>query len=318
MEGSDARFANRESKGRLMATLRPEPKLPDEIIEAAKAGNLVLFIGAGISRMVGHPSWDGFADAVVNQLVKNEVIDHHEKSLINALPDPRKRLSIAKILDEDNGAKVDYKKIFELAEPWCDVYDFINKYDCTFVTTNYDKLIKPTISQGKPETSWRSFKRNDLLNAKLDTRGAVIHLHGCVDDPSSMIVTTKDYLEHYVSDEVPKFLTHLFSTKVVLFLGYGLEETEILEYVLKSSNQKEEPQKRLFILQGFFNAEEPLFNKLKAYYEQSFNAQLIVFPRDHEDYAQQQAIIKKWCDELEFKDLALADKLAALEADLDE
>ena len=318
MEGHDARFANRESKGRLMAALRPEPKLPDEIIEAAKAGNLVLFIGAGISRMAGHPSWDGFADAVVNQLVKNEVIDHHEKSLINALPDPRKRLSIAKILDEDNGSRVDYKKIFELSKPWCDVYDFINKYDCTFVTTNYDKLIKPTLSQGKPETSWRSFKREDLLNAKLDTRGTVIHLHGCVDDPSSMIVTTKDYLEHYVSDEVPKFLTHLFSTKVVLFLGYGLEETEILEYILKSSNQKEEPQKRLFILQGFFNAEEPLFNKLKAYYEQSFNAQLIVFPRDHEDYAQQQAIIKKWCDELEFKDLALADKLAALEAELDE
>ncbi|MBW3694879.1 hypothetical protein EK599_04200 [Vibrio sp. T187] len=317
-ERPDAVLTHKAIKGRLMATLRPEPKLPDEIIEAAKAGNLVLFIGAGISRMVGHPSWDGFADAVVNQLVKNEVIDHHEKSLINALPDPRKRLSIAKILDEDNGAKIDYKKIFELSNPWCNVYDFINKYNCTFVTTNYDKLIKPTISQSKPETSWRYFKRIDLLNAKLDTKGAVIHLHGCVDDPSSMIVTTKDYLEHYVSDEVPKFLTHLFSSKVVLFLGYGLEETEILEYVLKSSDQKEESEKRLFILQGFFNAEEPLFNKLKAYYEQSFNAQLIVFPRDHEDYAQQQAIIKKWGSELEFKDLALADKLAALEADLDE
>lgn len=301
-----------------MKVLKQIPNLPNEIIEAANTGNLVLFIGAGISRMAGHPSWDGFADAVVDQLVKHEVIDHHEKSLINALPDPRKRLSIAKILDEDNGAKVDYKKIFELNEPRCDVYDFINKYDCTFVTTNYDKLIKPSTSQGKPETSWRTFKRKNLINAKLDTKGAVIHLHGCVDDPSSMIVTTKDYLEHYVSDEVPKFLTHLFSTKVVLFLGYGLEETEILEYVLKSSNQKKQPQKRLFILQGFFNAEEPLFEKLKAYYEQSFNAQLIVFPRDHEDYAQQQAIIKKWCEALEFKDLALADKLAALEADLDE
>jgi len=301
-----------------MATLRAEPKLPDEIIEAAKAGNLVLFIGAGISRMAGHPSWDGFADAVVNQLVKNEVIDHHEKSLINALPDPRKRLSIAKILDENNGSKVDYKEIFELREPWNDIYDFINKYECTFVTTNYDKLIKPTISKSKPETNWRSYKRKDLLNAKLDTKGAVIHLHGCVDDPSSMIVTTKDYLEHYISDEVPKFLTHLFSTKVVLFLGYGLEETEILEYVLKSSNQKDQALKRLFILQGFFNAEEPLFIKLKDYYEQSFNAQLIIFPRDHADYVQQRAIIKKWVDELEFKDLALTDKLAALEADLDE
>lgn len=301
-----------------MPTLRPEPKLPDEIIEAAKAGNLVLFVGAGISRMVGHPTWDGFADAVVNQLVKNEVIDHHEKSLINALPDARKRLSIAKILDEKNGSKVNYKAIFDLDKEMSDIYQFINKYECTFVTTNYDKLITPEVSATKPEAEWRVFKRKDFLNVKLDTKGAVIHLHGCVDDPKSMIVTTKDYLDHYVSEQVPKFLSHLFSSKTVLFLGYGLEETEILEYVLKSSDQTGEAQKRLFILQGFFNAEEPLFKKLMDYYEESFNAQLIVFPRDHEDYAQQRAIIKKWVDELDFKDLALADKLAALEDELDD
>jgi hypothetical protein len=301
-----------------MTDLKEIPDCPDEIDQAAEAGNLVLFIGAGISRVAGLPSWDGFADAVVNQLVEKKVINHHEKSLINALPDPRKRLSIAEILDKDNNAKVVYKNIFELDKPKCNVFDFINKYDCTFVTTNYDKLIKPIIHEGEPETRWRSFKRQDLIGANLDRRGAVIHLHGCVDDPSSMIVTTKDYLEHYVSDEVRMFLQHLFSTKVVLFLGYGLEETEILEYVLKSSDQREEHQKRLFILQGFFNAEDPLFNKLQAYYKHSFNAELIVFPRDHEDYAQQQAIIEKWCDKLKFKDLALADKLAALEADLDE
>jgi len=301
-----------------MPTLRPEPKLPNEIIEAAKAGSLVLFIGAGLSRMVGHPSWDGFADAVVNQLVKNEVIDHHEKSLINALPDPRKRLSIAKILDDENGSKVDYNCIFELDKKWSDIYKFINRYECTFVTTNYDKLIAPEVSATKPETHWRFFRRQDLLNVKLDTKGAVIHLHGCVDDPKSMIVTTKDYLEHYMSKEVPKFLTHLFSGKTVLFLGYGLEETEILEYVLKSSNQTGEAQNRLFILQGFFNAEEPLFEKLQKYYDKSFNAQLIPFPRDHEDYAQQKIIIQKWVEQLDFNDLGLADKLAALEADLDE
>ena len=202
-------FITEKIGGSMATVLRPEPKLPNEIVEAAKAGNLVLFIGAGISRMVGHPSWDGFANAVVNQLVTHEVIDHHEKSLINALLDPRKRLSIAKIIDEEHGSKVDYKGIFELDRKWSDIYQFINQYECTFVTTNYDKLITPEISETKPETEWRIFRRQDLLNVKLDTKGAVIHLHGCVDDPKSMIITTKDYLEHYMSDEVPKILTHL-------------------------------------------------------------------------------------------------------------
>lgn len=56
MEGLNAGFSNRESKGQLMKALKQIPNLPNEIIEAAKAGNLVLFIGAGISRMAGHPS----------------------------------------------------------------------------------------------------------------------------------------------------------------------------------------------------------------------------------------------------------------------
>ena len=31
----------------------PEPKLPDEVIQAGLDGNLILFVGAGISMMVG-------------------------------------------------------------------------------------------------------------------------------------------------------------------------------------------------------------------------------------------------------------------------
>lgn len=55
--------------------LREMPELEPEIITAAKEGSLVLFIGAGISRLVGHQSWDGFAYAVVEQLVANRVIE---------------------------------------------------------------------------------------------------------------------------------------------------------------------------------------------------------------------------------------------------
>lgn len=299
----------------MASTLRPEPKIPEEIVDAAKSGSLVLFIGAGISRMVGHPSWDGFANSVIDQLVEREVIDHHEKALINQLPDPRKRLSIAKILDDENGSKIDYAKIFHLENEWSDIYQYINQFGCTFVTTNYDKLIVPE-GNDKPESEWRIFRREELSGVKLDVEKTVIHLHGCIDDPKSMIVTTKDYLEHYSSKEVPYFLKHLFSKKTVLFLGYGLEETEILEYILKSSNQADKKQIKLFILQGFFNAEFPLLEKLSKYYEASFNAKLIGFPRDHKDYAQQQIIIEKWVSELDFKPMALADELAALDEEL--
>ena len=245
----------------MSSTFNPAPVVPEELVDAAASGMLVVFIGAGISRLVGCPSWDGFATAVLNQLTPT-VIDYHEKSLINSMPDPRKRLSIAQILEEENGVQIDYKNIFEINDPKSDIYQFINRFACTFVTTNYDKLILPEISGDKPEKEWRFFNLDDILRNKLDEQGNVIHLHGCVDNPKSMVITTKDYLSHYASEEIPAFLDYLFKNKTVLFLGYGLEETEILEYILKSSNQIGLQEKRLFILQGFFNAEMSLFEKL--------------------------------------------------------
>lgn len=295
----------------MVETFNPEPPVREELVDAAASGMLVVFVGAGISQLVGCPSWDGFATAILNQLVP-ESIDYHEKSLINAIHDPRKRLSIAKIIEEENGAEIDYKKIFEVKNPKSNVYKHINGYKCTFVTTNYDKFIEPTISKAKPEDNWRFYNRSDILRDKLDERGNVIHLHGCVDNPKSMVITTKDYLDHYASEEVQEFLRYLFKNKTVLFLGYGLEETDILEYILKYSDQEKKKEKRLFILQGFFNAEISLYQKLKKYYEESFNAALIGFPKDYEEYEHQKKIIEKWAERLSFKPMATVDEAAAM------
>lgn len=297
-------------------SFNPNPTVPQELIYAAESGMLVVFIGAGISRLVGCPSWNGFADAVLSQLLPSEVIDYHEKSLIDSIADPRKRLSIAKILDDENGGVVDYKSIFNVANPKSNVYEFINKFECSFVTTNYDKLIQPECRISDPEEEWRFYETKDLIAAKLNDKGAVIHLHGCVDNPGSMVITTKDYLSHYASPEVPTFLEYLFSSKTVLFLGYGLDETEILEYVFKYSDPGERAEKRLFILQGFFNSEKSLFDKLKSYYQDSFNAQLIGFPKDYLNFEQQKDIIQKWGEKLSFNDPALFDERAAMEDEI--
>jgi hypothetical protein len=299
-----------------MATFNQSPLVPQEIIDAAQDSSLVLFIGAGISRLVGCPSWDGFARQVLEQLTPG-AMNYHEQKLISSIPDPRKQLSLCKIIEQDvDNLKINYHKIFDIKPPDDNVYKHINQYSCSFVTTNYDKFIQPEYVKGKSEQEWRIYELSKLLAANLDVRGNVIHLHGCIDNPQDMVITTKDYLKHYSSGEVTTFLQHLFSKKTVLFLGYGLEELEVLEYILKSSDQQGGVQKRLFILQGFFNADYSLFEKLKKFYSESFNAGLIGFPLDYENYNQQVEIIKKWREQLTFGDLSLVYEAAAMEAEL--
>ena len=174
----------------LPSKLERIPEVPQELVDAALFGTLVVFVGAGISRLIGCPSWDGFAHAVLDQLIEKDIVDYHEKSLIDAMKDPRKSLSIAKILDKQK--TIDYGKIFNVGGLKSDIYEYVNRLKCSFVTTNYDKYIEPKRSVSKPEEAWRFYNRSDLLPANLDKGGSVIHLHGCVDNTRSMVITTKE------------------------------------------------------------------------------------------------------------------------------
>src|ERR1035437_608869 len=240
----------------MSSTFNPSPDVPSEIENAAQSGELVVFVGAGISRLVKCPSWDGFADQVLEQLIPDG-IDYHGLSQINALGDAKKKLSIAKIIAKKMKRAIDYRSIFNVTLCPNNVYSYLNAFNSSFVTTNYEKFLQPESRSADPEDEWRFYRRDQLLRLNLDKNGNVIHLHGCLDDPDSMVITTKDYLEHYSSSDVQTFLKYLFEKKTVLFLGYGLEEIEVLEYILRRGNavspSGDAPARR-YILQGFFNA----------------------------------------------------------------
>jgi SIR2-like domain len=58
-------------------------------------------------------------------------------------------------------------------------------------------------------------------------------------------MTTREYITRYRNDRFDSdaarenrtltFLDHLFANKTVLFVGYGLEDLEILEYVIQKA-----------------------------------------------------------------------------------
>jgi hypothetical protein len=135
-----------------------------------------------------------------------------------------------------------------------------------------------------------------------------------VDDPEGMVITTRDYLDHYSTGEVQEFLRYLFEKKTVLFLGYGLDEIEVLEYILRRGGGGfvSEGRIRRYMLQGFFNTEKGLYDLLRDYYKDSFATELIPFPKDHKEYAQQTEILAAWSKTLRFGGMALADEVAAM------
>ncbi|MCY3973331.1 MAG: SIR2 family protein [Candidatus Dadabacteria bacterium] len=272
--------------------------MPDEIIQAAKIGDFVLFVGAGISRLLGLPLWKDMAQKQLEQLVQEGILNYSEFNQLSSL-DPKKQISIAHQLAKDNQVKLDPTVGLTEHSEADNIYKSINDIGCVCVTTNYDTLLNPRYANTKDgskktEKDNRYFRDRDFRAKHLNNPGTVVHLHGCVREPKTMILTTQRYLKHYDNDYVKDFLGELFEKKTVLFIGYGLEEAEILEHMLRRGGVSGSKERKRFVLQGYYLSQKPLYENLYKYYKQSFGVHVLGFIRDYRDYKQQEQIIRDW------------------------
>jgi len=298
------------------------PDLPEELKEAALNGELVMFVGAGVSRLVGLPSWGGLAWSALSDLRKAGALNYSELEQLKNL-DPQKQLSIAELIASENSLPFDLAKHLRPPSDDSGIYRYLNDIGCACVTTNYDELLSPNFvptddGSTTPVSVRRITQTRDFHAHHLNSPGTVVHLHGAVSQPSTIVATTKDYLEHYDKEPVQNFLGELFRKKVVLFIGYGLEEAEVLEHILRRGGVSNSQIKRRFALQGFFRSEGPLYNNLYQYYLKSFGLHLIGFVRDHKDYGQLEAIAKTWSELIEVRPPAQAENLAFMDEVLED
>ncbi|MFZ2541754.1 MAG: SIR2 family protein [Gallionella sp.] len=282
--------------------LREIPELPEEIIQAGLNGELVLFVGAGASTLLGLPSWGTLAQEVLHSLQKKRFLNFSELEQLRTL-EPKKQLSIAKLIAAESEQELDLTIYFKGKSEGTSIYKSINDIGCVCVTTNYDELLTPRYLDVKdgsetPKTVKRICNKKEFLSKHLDEPGTVIHLHGGISHPETMVVTTKDYLEHYDDPNVQHFLGELFASKTVLFIGYGLDEAEILEHILRRGSVKSTADRRRFVLQGYYRSQQPLYENLHRYYEKSFGVHVIGFVRDHENYKQQETLLRDWAPKI--------------------
>lgn len=303
-----------------MLELYEIPTLPEELKQSALDGNLVIFVGNGVSRLLGCPSWDGLVDSVLGQLAQAEIINYGTIQRLQNL-EAKKKLSIAVQIASDEDYVIDYNTALKADDSKSKIYSHINTIGCSYVTTNYDLLIKP-VTKSKDETKIESIQRlywpEQFLAGKLRESCTVIHLHGCLEDTKSMILTTRQYLEHYEKRFVQDFLAEMFGRHTVLFIGYGLEEAEILEHILRRGCVSEESTPRRFMLQGFYYDQQKLYELLHKYYLTSFGVHLKGFLLDRREHHQLEYVMEDWAPKIDVRPPSLLSDIEYIEEVLSE
>lgn len=281
------------------------PELPKEIKEAVNNNRLAVFVGAGVSRLIGCMGWNQLAYNLVNRCFSTTkkdgsgIINHKEKETLIQDKDHKKTITKCYYLLKKNGSEnIFYKELKKSLKAdkklikSQNIYDELYRLRGLFITTNadehFDNKFEPT------RIVWRE---EDFDPSKID-RTKLYHIHGSIKDKNSLVFTVPQYIKRYNNQTFKKFLEKIFSEFTVLFVGYGMAEFELLDFLITKfeSNNKEKELKH-FILLPFYKGEENIL-EFEQYYYNSMGIRVLPYAKDNKGYAQLYDVIKNWNREI--------------------
>lgn len=280
------------------------PNIPTSLLEEAitEDNNLVIFIGAGISKLAGCDSWSDLAKNLVTACFDNEFIDSKEKKTLLQSSDYKKTITIChallmkkmkfdvfydtfrKSLKEDEKSEIDQE-----------IFNEICQFNGTFVTTNADSHLYNVLRKYHPNIrklySKKSFEPEIIQEEKIElSRDNLYQIHGGIEEYESLVFTAGSYIKRYTSPIFTDLLNRLFSIKTVLFLGYGLAEYEVLDYLMKRVSTKKTEH---YMLKAY-KPEEQAIQKLEQAYYSDLNVKVIPYAKNKEGYKQLIHVLKEW------------------------
>jgi len=274
--------------------IEPIPELPGEIIQAVNQDKLAVFIGAGVSRLVGCLGWDELGRNLAERCFSEGVIIHREKESLAGMKDSRKVLTICHDLLKEKGRENVFfdemekslKDNEEVAAP--NIYDDIYRLRGLFVTTNVDRHFHRKFRP--PNIVYRvdELKKDNIDRVKL------YHLHGCISHPKTVVFTLRRYFEQYHTKSFRDFMNAVFlGDYTILFLGYGLAEFELLDYLFQQFRDSDSHEVKHFMLMGFNSGEERILEFERRYYGQ-MGIQVLAYRKDEKGYNQIEDVLNEW------------------------
>ena len=255
----------------------------EELISLVRREQVSLFIGAGFSKEAGAPSvWD-LQKAILGEIHDTEKRESHKDDKLADLSN----FFVNEIhLGSRNPLMRILKKAFDF-EPTCmDDHNLLAKipHFRRIFTTNYDTLLEDSYSRNDI-----CVVRNDADCAYINKPFTVVKVHGDFTDPDSVVITSDDYKQFFTANKNPimwNLVKTEFATKNILFIGYSLEDNNILDIIQKVSDAQGNNQNEMFLIApGISPEKQEKLKELKVHYFDAvanvFLTQLIEELKEH-------------------------------------
>ncbi|AZA91019.1 Predicted O-linked N-acetylglucosamine transferase, SPINDLY family [Chryseobacterium nakagawai] len=223
--------------------------IDENLKKAIRDNKLVLFIGAGASISLNHPSWKSLVSGILDDLNSDfsETSDLNFNNLKSYLSNgTRSPLDILNKLENDSNNGNEYKvkakvythKIFNEFNTNnslnSNIHKLLWKLSTKIITTNYDHILE----HNKPEDRDIDIFGNEnsfmTLKAQKDDSKFLYKIHGDFKNPETIILFDSDYKLIYSDNNANQdALGDFFKNKTFLFLGFSLSDPFVNELFSK-------------------------------------------------------------------------------------
>lgn len=250
-----------------------------ELKDAIRAERVCIFLGAGVANNLNMPNWDGIAWKMIDYCTKNNIFKHSLEHTLSNVNDPLKQISYCIEKVEKNNKTVDLKKklqkifienpskMYKNEKPsiYRNLIKLCETKRALIVQTNYDDIIETNVKR-----DIKSIIPYDSPPIKL-TNDYIVYLHGkCVKgDYENWVFNRQQYNDVYVLEKSPKFerqkmfLRNLLTNYHIIFLGYSLQDVEILQLI--ANKQEVETYKKIEVIIDTCEAKK-FINEVNANY----------------------------------------------------
>jgi len=273
-------------------TISKQPDIPSELLGAIDSENLSIFTGAGVSRVLGCWSWKQLSIELVEKCYEKGRINYRQREILSDYDDYKRVITICRNVLAEGGFEEDF---FQTIVEGCKgddekvknirIYDELNHIPALFITTNFDEHFDEKFHPDRIVLKEEGF-RYDLISPE-----KLYHIHGSVRDYSTLVLTVPDYLERYNSDDFRQFLRTVFSERAVLFIGYGMAEFELLDFLIGKYDVGN--KKARFILHPYFRGYEDIV-RFDQFYYRGLGVRIIPYEYDEKGYTQLYDVIRFW------------------------
>jgi len=219
----------------------------EQLLKCIEAGNIVPFVGAGISVSGGFPSWE--AHLREQGKTADIPVDHIEALLADGQYE-----QVIEEIEQSRGREVFTQEVRDVFSRTGSIPDVIWRvselFSDTLITTNYDRLIEQAFDTGT-ETPYQIINGLDAMHSPDQNKVTIVKLHGDIKSPTQCILSKKQYDQAYGNNQldmtqpIPKLLSYYYKNSSLLFLGCSLHKDrtlQVFEAVKKQHGDTEMPQ----------------------------------------------------------------------------